>query len=101
MPREKEATLYQTDGTITKIVLEGRQKLTYQKLKAFVGGTIQMVPLPNGKTLICNDNGKLEGLPKNEALTKIWMELFPLDEYPFNNDQLIVGDALIVTKNCV
>lgn len=59
--------------------------------------TITIIDLPSGKRMVANDEGKLLGLEKNEKATAIWIKEFPIDEYPLNNSQLIVGNVLIAT----
>ena len=46
---------------------------TLQDLQAQVGGTIEIVyPWPDRRVgLVCNDEGKLEGLPLNRAIPEI------------------------------
>ena len=38
---------------------------TLENLQSIVGGYIETVTLPTGCVLICNEEGKLNGLPKN------------------------------------
>ena len=90
------------------ITISGEKKMVYPRLKggfdyrelqAYVGGTIEIVPLGKGRELICHEEGKLIGLSKNNEASKIWNEHYPIDQYPENNDQLVVGDILIVGRN--
>ena len=37
-----------------------------KELQSYVGGSIQMLELPNGLILVCNENGIGEGLPLNK-----------------------------------
>ena len=58
------------------VVVEPREKArieeidaTLSSLQKIVGGTIQVIyPYTDEVALICNDNGKIEGLPLNRAL---------------------------------
>ena len=59
---------------------------------------VEIVPLPSGKLIIVNEEGKLIGLEKNEEATKFWKEEYPIEKYPVNNDELIVGNALVVEE---
>lgn len=45
--------------------------------------------------MVVNDNGKLDGMPVNEEASKIWREWYPIEKYPHNNDEMIVGDVLM------
>ena len=72
---------------------------TLKELQDFVkfpcSKTIDIVPLPSGKQMVVNDNGKIFKQPVNEKATKIFADEYPIAEYPFNNNQDIVGDVLI------
>ena len=90
------------------ITINGEKKIVYPKLKKgfdykelqeYVGGIIQMVPLGKGRQLVCHDEGKLLGFEKNVEASKIWCESYPIEEYPENNDELVVGDVLITGRN--
>lgn len=76
-----------------------KKAFSLQELQGYVGGIIQIVPLPKGREMVSHEEGKLIGLPKNEQATLFWKETFSLEEYPHNNDQLIVGDVLISGRN--
>jgi hypothetical protein len=89
------AKLYKTDGTVEEVKPEGKGPFTLKELQEFVGGTIDIVYLPSGRQMIVNDEGKLIGLSVNEKATEEWKKEFPIEQYPINNDGLIVGDALI------
>lgn len=43
---------------------------TLSQLQALVGGYIQVVPMPDGRSLYIHEEGKLEGLEYNEAATE-------------------------------
>ena len=92
------AKFIKTDGTIKEVIPKDRKEFSLKELQKFVGGLIQMVSLPSGKEIIVNDEGKLIGLPKNEEATKIWKEEYPIKKYPDNNDELVVGDILLVER---
>lgn len=83
------------------------KRFTLTELREFVGGTIDIQRKPREKrggpqmVMVVNDNGKLEGLPYNEAASKIWREWYPIEKYPINNDQTIVGTVLVCSANQV
>lgn len=61
---------------------------TLKELRAYVGGSIEVVRLWRGMSMVCNEEGKLLNLPINTGATifvAIQMPLFP---------QLIAGDVL-------
>ena len=91
----KIAIHVKTDGTVTDVLPKDGKYFSGEELKAFIGGGIfQMLPLPDGKTMVCDDEGKLNGLPANEKATELWKKYYPIAKYPLNNDELVVGDAL-------
>ena len=94
MKKVMKCILLRVDGT--KEDITPKKKFTLKQLQDFVGGTIDIQPLPDGREIMVNDNGKLIGLPINDQATKIWKEQYPIEKYPFNNDGLIVGDVLIL-----
>jgi hypothetical protein len=94
------ATLYKTDGTVEEVKPKTGKYFSYEELQAFVGKDddkmIEIVPLPSGKSMIVNEEGKLIGLKKNYKATEHWQIEYPIEDYPGNNDELIVGNALVV-----
>ena len=73
---------------------------TLEEWYELIGGSpVDMVPLPGGRELVVHDEGKLMGLAKNERATKIWKHVYPIEFYPHNNDELIVGNVLIGGRN--
>lgn len=88
--------LVKTTGEVSEPKPAKGQKFTYKELNGFVGGLIQIVPFPRRRGyIVVHEEGKLIGLPVNEKATDIWKTEYPIEEYPDNNDQLIVGDALV------
>ena len=87
------------NGTATPVTPKKKSGFTLEELQEFVGGTVDIKTLPNGNKMYLNDNGKLDGLPKNVMASRIWQEAYPIDEYPHNNDGLIVGDVLYAERD--
>lgn len=79
------ATIYDTNGLEKEIQKEYLSLETMQKI---VGGWIECVPFPDGKTLVCNEEGKVHGLPVNERATAIWNSYF-------GDTDVIVGNVII------
>lgn len=100
--KNKKAQLYKTDGVIIDINPEKGKTFSLKELQGYVGGTIDIQPLPKlKKVLVLNDEGKLIGLPRNANATEIWKKEYPIAEFPFNNDELIVGDVIICDEELV
>lgn len=94
------AIYYTTDGKFREVQPINGKFFTYEELQNFVkdgdNTMIEIVPLPSGKSIVVNEEGKLIGLPKNQLATDFWRIEYPLSKYPDNNDELIVGNALVV-----
>lgn len=89
--------LMKTTGEITEPEPKNGKHFSYEELKEFVGGMVEIVPLPdNHGSIVVNEEGKLIGLEINQKATEFWKDEYPIKKYPINNDQLIVGDALVV-----
>jgi len=95
-----KAIYIKTDRTIQEVKPKNKY-FSYKEMSDFVGGMIEIVPLPSGKLLICNEEGKLIGLEKNEEATKIWQKEYPIEKYPLNNDELIVGNVVITDEKLI
>lgn len=100
----KKAIYLKTDGTSKEITPVDGKNFSLKELQDYVGGSrvidIQDLPKSN-RVMILDDNGKCEGQPKNEKATEIWKEEYPIEEYPFNNDELIVGDVVVCDNKLI
>ena len=86
------AQLVTTTGALLNVKPEN-DVFTLKELQSHVGGYIQVLKLPNGDTLVCNENGFGLKLPINELATF-------LVERSYNGErtQEFVGDVLFVQK---
>ncbi len=84
------------DGSEEKI----DRKLTLEEMQKYVGGRIECVEFPDGRTLVVNEEGKLVDMPVlNKKATDIWKEQFPIEKYPIGGDDIVVGDVLITSAD--
>lgn len=94
------AIYYTLDGKFREVSPVNGKYFTYEELQNFVkdgdNTMIEIVPLPSGKSIVVNEEGKLIGLEINKLATEFWKIEYPLSKYPENNDELIVGNALVV-----
>lgn len=79
------------DGSNRTVTPTGAS-FTLPELQALVGGYIEVVPLHDGRYLVCNEDGKRLRLPANWAAT---LALHAAGGMP---DDVVVGDALIATQ---
>lgn len=91
----KEANLITIDGTEKKVSAINGKKFSLDEMQKYVGGLIDLIRFPDGRTMIVNDEGKLDDLPVNGKASAIFRRQFPIEKYPHNNDGIIVGDVLI------
>jgi len=76
--------IIRSNGTTEEV----KNKLTLKFMQGVVGGDIEIIPFGNDKELICNEEGKLQGLPLNVIATKLWIDYY-------GGADLIVGDVII------
>lgn len=76
------AQIIKTTGEIIETEPSNGTDFSLTELQAVVGGFIEVVYLPDGRLMVVNEEGKLNGLPINEKAS----ELYP---------DLIVGDVLV------
>ena len=95
--KKSMAILIKTNGDIREVKPLNGKKFTYEELREFVGGMVEIVSVPSGRTIYLNEEGKLIDLPKNEAGTALWKLEYPIEQYPNNNDELMVGDILLLS----
>ena len=97
------ATLYKINEFSKKVKPKNRKFFTYKELQDFVkdgeNKLIEIVPMPSGKSMVVNEEDKLINLPKNVLATQVWKKKYPISEYPHNNDELIVGNALVLEES--
>lgn len=99
---EIKAIVYHADGSVTKILPNNGTDFTLAEMQGIVEGPIDIQPLPkSGEVMILNDEGKLNGLPKNELATAVWKKAYPIAEYPHNNDELVVGTVIVCLSEMV
>lgn len=91
----KKYTLIKSNGEESIVQAKKGNKMDYKELQAYVKGTFDIVGLKDRRIMYVNDNGKLNALPINHKASDLFIERYPLIEYPENNDQTIVGDVLI------
>ena len=82
---EQQAFIYQTNGEIIPVLPKNKSFFTLLELQQIVGGYIQCVYLNDGRTIVMNEEGKINNLKFNEQATKLYS----------NPNDFIVGDVLI------
>lgn len=70
------AKILRTDNTVVEVKPKNGTDFSYEELTAIVGGYIEIINAKgkNEMLLVCNEEGKLNGLPPNVLATKILAE---------------------------
>lgn len=82
------AQILRTNGTWDNVQPANGSDFSLQEVQAIVGGYVELVRLWDGRIMLINEEGKLEGLPLNAEATRLF--LVERDGY-----DVIVGDALV------
>ena len=87
------AQILKANGDIIENVMPQKGKhFSLKEMQEIVDGYIEILDLQNGKLIILNEEGKLEGLPYNMAATIMYRSAYMTYDY-------IVGDVLVCDKN--
>lgn len=97
----KKAYLIEVGADPVEITPANGKSFTYEELKGYINGTLTIVPLPDGRSIVADDNGKLLDLPVNEKASEFWQEQYPISKYPFNNDGTLVGTVIVAPRKMV
>lgn len=86
------AYLIKTNGAY-----EERYDLTLENMQEAVGGFIQIITSYDGKTcFVCNEDGKQEGLQKNDEATRLAHECGALWVHDY-----LVGDVIMTAADAI
>ena len=83
----------ETSGKMIEVMPNDGKSFTLDELRSIVGGTVQLITLPNGLQLWMNDEGKLDGLPLNNVATLLWQTIY--HGYDIGGDDVVVGNCLL------
>ena len=75
----------------TKTITIEDKTPTYKELKKMVGGILEFAYDDGNTQIICNEEGKLKGLPMNWEATQTWYNLL----HTIHSDYL-AGDVVIL-----
>ena len=65
------ATIYYADGRVEERQPANGHDFELKELQQIVGGYIEILPMKDGRMMVCNEESKLEGLPRNEQATAL------------------------------
>lgn len=81
------ATIFKIDGKIEIIKPANGTDFSLNEMKEIVNGYIEILPIGENLLMVCNEEGKLMGLPVNENATLAVLGYGIID--------IIAGDVLI------
>ena len=84
------ATLIKSTGEEIEVFPKNKTDFQLTELQKIVGGFIEIVKTKDGKTMVINEEGKVNDLPINQKASEL---------YPYNEFDFIVGDVLICNEN--
>lgn len=68
----EQAFIYKTNGEIIPIMPKKSNEFTLEELQQIVDGHIELVYLSDGRIMIINEEGKLNGFEYNAEATKLF-----------------------------
>lgn len=77
------------DGSTTLVEPNNGTDFSLEELKKYVGGYIEIVRLTSEFLMVCNEEGKILGLPQNIVATVLY------NASPLTGMDTIVGDVLL------
>jgi hypothetical protein len=81
--QNEQAFIYKTDGEIIPVLPKNKKAFTLTELQKIVGGYIELIYLNDGRVMVINEEGKIDGLEYNLTAT-----------LAYGND-VIVGNVLV------
>ncbi len=85
--------IYRTNGNDEGSTPANDGVYTLEELQAIVGGHIEIVALSDGRLMVCNEEGKLLGLPFNAKATALFAKGGRMWFDP------VAGDVLVCAPN--
>ena len=82
------------NGEIIPITPKNKKSFTLKELQSFVSGYIQVITLEDGRLMVLDEEGKLEGKQKNIIATNVAKSVLFQGDY-------IVGDVLVTPYELV
>lgn len=77
------------DGVVQTVYPKNGRDFQLEELQKFVGGYIEIIRLDEKYQMVCNEEGKILGLPYNYAATRIY------NMAPLTGRDVVVGNVLV------
>ena len=79
-----------------KTIVKSDKPMTLKEMQDAVGGQIELVIDDGDTQIVCNEEGKMMGLPENEEATDLWLD--KLYEQGRSTTDYLVGDVLVLEE---
>ena len=78
-----------------KTIYKDDKEMSLKERQDAVGGSIELAHDDGETQIVCNEEGKLMGLPENEEATDLWWK--ELEKQDKSTLDYLVGDVLVLT----
>ena len=78
-----------------KTIYKDDKEMSLKEMQDAVGGSIELAHDDGETQIVCNEEGKLKGLPENEEATDLWWK--ELEKQDKSTLDYLVGDVLVLT----
>ena len=79
-----------------KTIHRNDKPMSLKEMQDAVGGQIELVIDDGDTQIVCNEEGKMMGLPENEEATDLWLD--KLYEQGRSTTDYLVGDVLVLEE---
>ena len=79
----------------TEVSILNETKLSLKDMQDYVGGYIELVYDDGDTQIVCNEFGKIKGMPENEEATRMWYRKHH-EKSGVPIQDVLVGDVLIL-----
>ena len=79
-----------------KTIYKDDKEMSLKEMQDAVGGSIELAHDDGETQIVCNEEGKLMGLPENEEATKLWYRKHH-EKHGTPIQDVLVGDVLVLT----
>ena len=76
------------------------KELSLSELQKLVGGYIQVAYSDDERQIVCNEEGKLMGLPINREATKYWHDCLSENAF-YEMPDVLMGDVVVLTDKAL
>ncbi len=90
------AHIIRADGSEEEAAVPAGDSERLRFYQRTVGGYVEPIHLPGGRTMLVNEEGTMSGLSPNEKATEIVRTEAP--QYDWGSDWAVLGDVIVVDE---